>query len=227
MGNLRVVSNSETPFVDRREAGRLLGEELKDLRGQRAVVLGVPRGGVVVAQELARTIDAVMDIVLAHKLRTPGHPELALGSVAEDGKLFLDEMLMQEFGVTGDYIRVEKATQMAEMARRTVLVRQVLAKIPLAGRIVVVTDDGVATGATTKAALWAVRQENPKRLIAAIPVGALHTIRKLTQLADELICLRAPLSFSAVGQFYNDFSAVEDSEMLRILRDEASRKSQS
>jgi len=222
VGKLQILSYSSELFKDRREAGRLLAQQLSDYRGQKAVVLGIPRGGIVVAQELARTLQADLDIVLAHKLRTPGHAELAMGSVAEDGRLFLNEEVVRALGVDGTYIQQEKKRQMAEIRRRTKLFRQSRPKVPLAGRTVIVTDDGVATGATTQAALWAVRLEKPEKLIAALPVGPEDTIIRLGEDVDEMICLRTPPSFAAVGQFYLRFEPVEDEEVLEILKDEQS-----
>lgn len=224
MAKLRIVSHSDEPFRDRQEAGQLLGRELNNLRGQKAVVLGIPRGGIIVARELARALEADLDIVLSHKLRTPGHPELAMGSVAEDGKLFLNEMVIRELGVDRAYIQQEKAQQLMEIARRSKLIRKIQPKVPLEGRLVIVTDDGVATGATTQAALWAVRGENPKKLIAAVPVGSEETIGRLAEDVDEIICLRAPPFFAAVGQFYTQFDPIEDEEVLKILREEQARK---
>ena len=226
MAKLRIVSHSDEPFRDRQEAGQLLSRELNNLHGKGAIVLGIPRGGIIVARELARALEADLDIVLAHKLRTPGHPELAMGAVAEDGKFFLNERLVKELNIEkSSYLEQEKAHQLAEMAHRAELIRQVLPKVPLAGRLVIVTDDGVATGATTQAALWAVRQEQPEKLIAAIPVGSEETVRKLAEYTDEMLCLRAPPLFAAVGQFYVQFDPVEDEEMLKILREEWERKS--
>jgi putative phosphoribosyl transferase len=225
MGTVRIISRSDERFKDRAEAGRLLAQQLLEMRGKKSVVLGIPRGGIIVARELARALDAELDIVLSHKLRTPGHQELALGSIAEDGKLFLNEELVQELGMGQSYIQREEAQQFAEIKRRTELIRRVRPKVPLKGRLVILTDDGVATGATTQAALWAVRQEQPSRLIAAIPVGAEETIIRLAEDADEIVCLRAPRYFAAVGQFYVRFDQVEDDEMLEILREESERQS--
>ncbi len=223
MGKLRILSHSSEPFKDRREAGRLLAQQLSGYRGQKAVVLGIPRGGIIVAQELARALEAETDIVLAHKLRTPGHAELAMGSVAEDGKLFLNEEVTRGLGVSEAYIQQEKARQVAEIRRRTKLFRHVRPKVPLAGRTVIVTDDGVATGATTEAALWAVRLEKPEKLIAALPVGPEDTVKRLAQDVDEMLCLRTPPLFAAVGQFYMRFEPVEDEEVLEILEEEQQR----
>jgi putative phosphoribosyl transferase len=217
---LRILSHSSERFADRREAGRLLAQQLSDYRSRKAVVLGIPRGGIIVAQELAHALEADMDIVLAHKLRTPGRAELAMGSVAEDGKLFLNEEVVSELGIDKTYVQQERARQMAEIKRRTELFRYSHPKVRLAGRIVIVTDDGVATGATTQAALRAVRLERPEKLIAALPVGPEDTIVRLSEDVDEMICLRAPPFFSAVGQFYVRFEPVEDEEVLAILKEE-------
>ena len=223
LGQLRILSLSSARFRDREEAGKLLAVELGEYRGQNAVVLGIPRGGVAVAHEIAKALDADMDIVLAHKLGTPGHEELAMGSVFEDGTLFLNQQLVREFDIGEAYIQKEKARQIAEIQRRTKLIRQVLPKIPLDGRIVIVTDDGVATGATTQAAIWAVRAEQPRKLIVAIPVGPGDTIRKLAEDVDEMLCLRMPPLFEAVGQFYEQFGPVQDEDVLRILVDSQKR----
>ncbi len=223
MGSLRIISRSGQRFRDRREAGMLLAAELSTWRGRSAVVLGIPRGGMVVAAELARALDAELDIVLAHKLRTPGQAELAMGSVSEDGKLFLNLEVVQALDIGDDYIQQEKARQMAEIARRTGLFRRARPKVDLAGRNVIVTDDGVATGATNQAALWAVRLEKPARLVAAIPVGPEDTIVRLADDVDEMVCLRTPPFFSAVGQFYASFDPVDDEEVLKILEANAGK----
>jgi putative phosphoribosyl transferase len=223
MGKLHILSRSSEPFRNRLEAGRLLAEALGEYSSQKAVVLGIPRGGVLVAQGLARQLDAELDVVLSRKLRTPGHPELAMGSVAEDGKLFLNQEVVLEWGVSKAYIQQEKELQLAEIRRRTELFRRMRPKVLLNGRTVIVVDDGVATGATTQAALWAVRLERPGRLIVALPVGPEETIARLAEDADEMLCLRAPPLFAAVGQFYLQFEPVEDEEVLEILKDEKER----
>lgn len=220
MGTIRVLSRSNVRFKDRREAGRLLAQELTSYRGQKAVVLGIPRGGIVVAQEMAHSLEADLDIIMARKLPTPVYAELAMGSVAEDGKLFLNEDIVRGLGITEEYIQQEKALQMAEIRRRIELFRQGRPKVPLTDRIVIVTDDGVATGATAQAAFWAVRLEKPKKLIAALPVGSEEQITRLAEDVDEMICLRTPPLFTAVGQFYISFEPVEDEEVLKILKTE-------
>jgi len=224
MGTLRIISNSSEAFRSRMEAGELLAGQLKELQSQNVALLGVPRGGVVVAREIAHALDGDLDIVLAHKLGAPGNPELAIGAVCEDGRLFLDEEISSYMGVDDSYIKREKSRQMQELARRVNRYRSVLPKIPLSGRIVVVTDDGVATGATMQAALWAVRQEEPEKIVAALPVGPQETLEKLSRAADETICLQAPPFFSAISQFYSYFNQVEDEELLEILQEENERR---
>ena len=224
MGELRVISSSSEPFSDRKEAAKLLAVELSKYQGKRPVVVGIPRGGVVVAREVALALDADLDIVLAHKLPAPGREELAMGAVAEDGRLFLNPEVVGEMGIAEGYIQQEKARQVAEIRRRAALFRRVRPKIPLEGRTVIVTDDGVATGATTQAALWAVRLEQPERLVAAVPVGPEDTVRRLAEDVDEFLCLRAPLLFAAVGQFYAQFDPVQDEDVLRILSEWVWRK---
>lgn len=187
------------------------------------MVLGIPRGGIIVARELARALGGELDIILARKLRAPVHPELALGSVAEDGKVFLNELVVRGLGVSSTYIEEEKSRQLAELRRRSEMIRQVRPRVPLESRVVVVTDDGVATGATTRAAVWAVRLGRPKRLMAAIPVGSRDTLADLAADVDDMLCLRAPPLFGAVGQYYQQFYPVEDEEVLEILREEQGR----
>ena len=223
MGELRVISTGSVPFYDRKQAGKLLAGELMNYQGQDAVVLGIPRGGVIIAREVAHALDAELDIVLARKLRTPGYPELAMGSIGESGKIFLNTELIKEMGLSEDQIRREAQVQITEITRRTQIFREVRPKVELKGRLVIVTDDGVATGATTRAAFLAVRQEQPRRLVAAIPVGSADTVQSLAQDVDEMVCLRTPPGFAAVGQFYQRFYPVEDEDVLRILKESADK----
>jgi putative phosphoribosyl transferase len=224
MGSLRIISDSAEPLSGRIEAGQSLARELQELRGQQAVVLGIPRGGVVVAQPICLALEADLDLVLSHKLGAPDNPELAIGAVCEDGKLFVDESIASCVGADDDYIELEKTHQLQQMAHRVQQYRRILPKLPLAGRIVIVTDDGVATGATMQAALWAVRHEKPRKLIAALPVGPEETLTMLSEHADETICLKAPSFFSAISQFYLQFTQVEDEQLLEILEEESKRR---
>jgi putative phosphoribosyl transferase len=190
-GKLRILSYKSEMFQDRVEAGRLLASELEEYRGQKAVVLGIPRGGIVVAVELAKRLEADLDVILSRKLRSPLNQELAMGSLSENGKVFLNEDVVRQSGVNEDFIKREIEVQRAEIERRSKLIRRVTSKISLENRILIVTDDGVATGATFQAALWAARQEKPVQLIAAIPVGSEEAIIKLADQVDIMLCLRA------------------------------------
>ena len=224
MGALRILSQGTMLLRSRREAGRLLAGALQAYRQSEPVVVGIPRGGVVVADEIARQLQAEMDILLSRKLRTPGYEELAMGSLAEDGQLFLNQELLRDLDVSPEFVQRENDFQMAEIKRCSTVYRRELRRVSLVGRVVIVTDDGVATGATIRAALWAIRMEKPSRLIAAYPVGPEETIRKLADDADETVCLLAPPDFSSVGQFYASFEPVEDEEVLVILKRQASRQ---
>lgn len=224
MGKLQIVSHSSQPFSNRVEAGRLLARELEPLRGKNAVILGIPRGGIIAARELALALEGELDVILSHKLRTPGRPEVAMGAVAEGGIAFVDSEIVRLLGIPVDRIEAEKAFQLSELNRRAEKVRRILPKVPLGGRPVIITDDGVATGATTLTAVRAARFEGALRVILALPVGPEESVRQLADEADETVCLRLPPNFRAVGQFYLDFEQVSDEEMLDILKEALRRK---
>lgn len=223
---LRIVSYSDKAFGDRQEAGRLLAEELKNLGlgGKDTVILGIPRGGLIVAAEIAHKLNVDLDIMLSRKIGAPANPELAIGAVSEDGSLFIDDVVAFHTGADKPYIKQEKARQMTEIARRAALFRSVRPKVSLKDKTVIVTDDGLATGSTMQAALWAIRKEEPKKIIMAIPVSPQEALARISASADETICLRIPSFFSAVGQFYRNFVQTEDEEVLEILKAEAKRK---
>ncbi len=224
MKKVRILSYSDEPFQNRQEAAGLLADELTGFQAEKTVVLGIPRGGLVIAQIIASHLSADLDIVLSRKLGAPSNPELAVGAITEDGHVFFNETIVAHLENRREYIEQEKARQLEVIKRRVALYRAILPKVPLKDRVVIVTDDGVATGATMQAALWAIGQEKPKRLIALLPVGPADTIKKLSEDADEVICLKCPEFFAAIGQFYNDFTQVEDDQVLEILKKEAKRK---
>ena len=225
--SIRIPSPSPVRFRDRREAGRLLARELGGYAGPGTVVLGIPRGGVVIAAEVAGALGADMDIVLSRKLGAPGNPEFAVGSVSEDGKIFTDQATLGYLGVTREYVQEEAARQVAEIHRRVARYRGALPKAPLRGRTVIVTDDGLATGATMQAALWAVRHEDPAKVICAVPVAPDDALRRLAPDADETVCLLVPPVFRAVGLWYLSFEQVEDEEVLAILAKHAASRAKS
>ncbi len=224
MGMVRILSRDSRPFHNREDAARLLARELAPARDEHAVVLGIPRGGLIIARELVHALDADLDVALARKLGAPGNPELAIGAVAEDGTVFLNELIASRSGAFSTYIEQEKSRQMTVITRRAVEYRHIIPKTPLRGRYVIITDDGIATGATMQAALWIARREKPSYLLAAIPVAPADSIQKLAEDADEVFCLRSPPYFGGVGQFYEEFPQVEDDEVLSILREESERK---
>lgn len=201
-------------FTDRRDAGRHLAAALDHLRDQDPVVLAVPRGGVVVGREVAERLGALLDVIVPRKLRAPYNPELAIGAVAEGGAAVLDEMA---HGVSAAYLEQETEAQRAEIARRVKAYRGGRPLPSLAGRTVIVLDDGIATGATLIAALRAVRAMAPAHLVAAVPVAPPESVARMAREADEVVCLSAPEFFQAVGQFYEDFTQVDDAEVVALL----------
>jgi len=220
MSNLYIVSRVSTPFSNRIEAGKLLAENIKGIVSLESVVLGIPRGGIIIANEVAKALCVELDIVLSRKIGAPLNPEFAIGAVSEDGSLFVNEETLRQENISKNYIEREKNRQMREMQRRTEVYRSMKQKVILKGKTVIISDDGVATGATMQAAVWAIRQEKPERIILALPVAPYDTLKKLAEEVDEVVCLRVPDFFSAVGQFYVDFPQVEDNEVLAILSQE-------
>jgi putative phosphoribosyl transferase len=220
MGTLRIISESGKPFRDRGEAGRLLAAAVGSMDPERTVVCGIPRGGVIIAREIAERLGAPMDVVLTHKLAAPYNPELAIGAVSEDGTLFVNQPVADAVGADDSYIEQEKGYQLREIRRKVALYRPLLPKIALKDKMVIVTDDGVATGATMQAALWAIRRESPRRRILALPVGPRDSVTRLAEDADETVCLRVPPFFDALGRFYRYFGQIEDKELMDLLKQE-------
>jgi predicted phosphoribosyltransferase len=205
-------------FRDRIDAGAQLAERLVAYRGQDALVLGIPRGGVPVAAEVARRLDAELDIVVARKLGAPFQPELAVGAVTANGGRYLNAALVQEAGVTAEYLEAATAKEMAEAHRREERFRGTRTPPLIEGRIVIVVDDGLATGATMRAALRSLRKGQPARLIVAVPVGAPETCAALRAEADDVIALQEPDPFLAVGLYFQDFRPTDEREIEVLLR---------
>jgi predicted phosphoribosyltransferase len=205
-------------FADRRDAGRQLAGALQHLAtAPRLTVLGIPRGGVIVAAEVARALHAPLDVYTVRKLGAPEQPELAFGAVATDGTLFLNEFIVRELGLKPGFIARERDAQVREIRRREALYRQGRAPLPLEGNTVIVVDDGIATGATTVATLRAVRKANPRWLVLAVPVGPEETARNLVAECDEALFLYMPELFLAVGHFYERFDQVTDEQVVMAL----------
>ncbi len=215
---LNIIETSDLPFGDRIEAGQLLGKALKHLQLQPDIVLGIPRGGVVIAQQLAQILETELDIVLTRKIGAPQNPELAIGAVGENGYLYLNDALLEATGADDKYIQKTREHELSTIAQRKDLFRHMHPKIPLKGKTVIITDDGVATGATIQAAIWTAAQEKPKKIIVAVPVGSLSSLERLAQDETQVICLRVPVDFRALGQFYDNFDQVDDERVQEILR---------
>ncbi len=208
---------SGTAFEDRADAGRRLAERLKGLALVDPLVLAIPRGGVEVAAPIARALPAELDVVLSRKLRAPGQPELALGAVAESGEVYLNHHARA--GGFDSYIEGERRRQLAEIERRARVFRAVRARAPVAGRSVIVVDDGIATGSTMIAALHAARGAGAREVIAAAPMGSRERVAEIRGHCDRVVCLLEPEEFWAVGEFYRDFDQVSDERVVEVLRE--------
>lgn len=205
-------------FRDRDEAANRLAERLKAYRGKNPLILAIPRGAVPMGKIIAEKLGGELDVVLVRKLRAPHQPELALGSVNESGWTYLADFA-QLYGGNADYLEAEKRTQMETIRQRRAQYTPIRPSISPAGRIVIVIDDGLATGATMISALHGLRAMKPAKLICAIPVSPPDTLDKVADLADEVVCLEAPAFFQAVGQFYQHFPQVDDDEVIALLRE--------
>lgn len=206
-------------FRDRREAGRLLGEAVakSHAAGSDTIVLGLPRGGVPVADEVARAIGAALDVFVVRKLGLPGHEELAIGAIASGGVRVLNSDVLSYYPVPAPVIERIARRQEEELLRREQSYRGNRPPIAVEGKTVIVVDDGLATGATMRAAVEALRKMRAGRIVVAVPVGAPSTCRELANRADDVICLRAPEPFEAVGLWYEDFDQTSDAEVQAIL----------
>lgn len=209
-------------FQDRRHAGRALSEELRKYAGRNdVVVLALPRGGVPVAFEVARRLEAPLDLFLVRKLGTPGHRELAMGAIASGGVRVLNDDVVRWYGIAQDDIDAVAQEEERELLRRELAYREGRDPAPVEGRVAILVDDGLATGSTMRAAVKAVRQRDPSRVVVAVPVGARDTCDELSAIADEVVCVGTPEPFSAVGQWYADFNQTTDDEVRRLLSEHA------
>ncbi len=206
------------PFRDRADAGRQLARLLLHYQGRSdLIVLGLPRGGVPVAAEVARELRAPLDVFLVRKLGLPGHEELAMGAIASGGIRVLNQEVVHEFRIPSEVIDRVAAREMAELQRREKLYRGSLPPPAVTGRVPILVDDGLATGSTMRAAVAAVRLQRPARIVVAVPVAAPSTCREFRHEVDEVVCAETPELFFAVGAWYEDFSQTTDEEIRALL----------
>lgn len=211
------------PFKNRREAGRALAAELMEYRGREGLlVLALPRGGVPVADEVAKTLGAPLDILVVRKLGVPGHRELAMGAIASNGVCVMHEDIVRRLGISETDISAIESEERIELDRRERTYRGERPRPILENRFVMLVDDGLATGATMEAAIQAVLKQQPEHLLVAVPVAPPDTVFRLGREVDKLVCLAQPAAFNAVGAWYLEFDAVSDAEV-RMILDNAKR----
>lgn len=211
-------------FIDRQDAGRQLADQLEHLRGEPCVVLALPRGGVPVGAEIAARLGAPLDLLLVRKIGVPWHPELAMGAVVDgvDPVIVRNDAIIASADVSDREFEAVCQRELAEIERRRK--RYLAARKPteITGRVAIVVDDGIATGATVRAAIQGLKRRNPKRIVLAVPVAPPDTIARLEGEVDEVVCLDQPLGFGAIGFYYRDFSQLDDEEVVRMLAEAAS-----
>ena len=206
-----------TLFDDRVDAGRQLAQRLEYLCGQNVVVLGLPRGGVPVAFEVAKALQAPLDVLVVRKLGVPFQPELAFGAIGEDGVRVLNDSVVREAHLDGDDMDAVDRKQRMELQRRVERFRRGRDRISLTGRIAVIVDDGIATGATAKAACQVARAHGASKVVLAVPIGPDDLVARFAGYADEVVCLQTPAFFFAVGQGYRNFTQTSDDEVIALL----------
>ena len=207
-------------FKDRKEAGVLLAERLGQYQdAQDCLVLALPRGGVVPAYEIARRLHLPLDVIIVRKIGFPGQPEFGIGAVAETGAVYLNRETISAYGIQEDYINEEVSKQQDEIKRRLILYRSGGKISAITDRTIILVDDGVATGATIRAAIMALEAERIKKLVIALPVAPPDTTAELEKMSDEFVCLLTPENFRAVGRHYHDFTQVSDNEVVKLLHE--------
>jgi putative phosphoribosyl transferase len=217
----------QLPFANRTEAGRFLGEKLASLRRwDRAIVLALPRGGVPVGFAVASALNLPLDVLVVRKLGAPGQPELAMGAIAGNGVRILDQSLIQQLGISGREIETVASREAIEAKRREQLYRRDKAAADVRGQTVILVDDGLATGASMRAAVESIVAFRPASVVVAVPVGSVHACRQMRAHVNEVVCLATPEPFYAVGEWYVDFQEVTDAEV-RSLLERADREAES
>lgn len=212
------MRGGEAIFEDRADAGRRLAGRLTPLRDENPIVLALPRGGVPVGVEISRALDAPLDVFVSRKLGAPDQPELGIGAVAQGGARILNEDIVEQIGVTDEYVEEITAREFAEVERRLRILRGDRPEPDIRDRTAILVDDGLATGVTARAAVGALRRRNPRRLVLAVPVCPPRTAHLLAPEVDDLVCLYTPEDFVAVGLWYRDFEQVSDDEVVKLLQ---------
>ncbi len=206
------------PFKDREEAGKELALALAEFRGRDVIVLGVPRGGVVVAREVSESLGVPLDIVVTRKIGAPGEPEFALGAITQEGDLIVDRGTAESVGATAEYLQEEARRKRSEVKERMRSLRGDMPYPSLEGKVIIIVDDGMATGNSMRAAVQSVRKRAPKEVVVAVPVAPSESVEELAREGVRVVCPEQPRFFFAIGEFYKDFKQVEDSEVRGLLR---------
>jgi len=213
------------PFRDRVEAGRRLAGALEQYRGKETIVLGIPRGGVVVANEVADALEAPLDIVVSRKIGAPGEPEFALGAVTQEGEVILDRQAADSVGASDEYLESEIREKKEEVRQRMERFRGDAPYPSLKGKVVIIVDDGIATGSSVEAAVMSIKKRDPREVVIAVPVAPPDTVESLKAGGNRVVCLETPGMFFAIGEFYQRFDQVEDSEVKQILAESRKQRS--
>lgn len=211
-------------FRDREDAGKRLAKVLERFKGADVVVLGIPRGGVVVAIEVAKVLGARLDVVVTRKIEAPGEPEYALGAVTQEGDVIMDRQAAESLGASPEYIDDQIRKKREEVKERMQMLRGDVPYAELEGKVVVIVDDGIATGSSVEAAVMSVKKRRPRRIVVAVPVAPRDAVETLREDGIEVVCLETPGPFLAIGEFYGDFGQVEDMEVKRILEQGSSER---
>ena len=208
-------------FRNRVEAGRKLAMALADYKGKEVVVLGIPRGGVVVASEVARALGAPLDLVVTRKIEAPGEPEYALGAVTQEGDVIMDRQAAESLGASQAYLEDQIRKKREEVKERMERLRGNAPYPELEGKVVIIVDDGIATGSSVGAAVISVKKRKPREIVVAVPVAPADSVKTLSEEGAKVVCLETPRLFFAIGEFYGNFDQVEDLEVRKILDENA------
>lgn len=206
-------------FKDRLEAGQRLAKALEKYKRQKdTIILALPRGGVVVGFEVAKTLELPLDLVVPRKIGAPGNPEFAIGAITEEGEGIFNEAVIRDYGISKEYIDKTVEEEKKEAQRRLKAYRGDRPPLNLVEKTVIIVDDGIATGLTMRAAIKSCKNKDPKKIVVAVPCGAKDSIDQIKQEVDEVVCLHAPIFFGAVGAFYENFEQTTDEEVIELMK---------